>query len=117
MRTLTIHRNGEERALAAVRHARRWWERARGLIGRRLAAGEGMLITPCAAVHTAFMRQPLDLVFLDHQGVVVGCRERVRPYRLAWARRARHTLELAPGTIAAAGIRVGEALRWRAAAR
>jgi hypothetical protein len=58
------------------------------------------------------MRYSLDLVFLDKRGTVVKCVPALRPNRAAGARRARHTLELAPGSIAAKHIRVGDILCW-----
>src|SRR5437667_363339 len=43
----------------------------RGLLGRdRLEPGEGLLLRPASAVHTFFMRFPIDAVFLD-RGLVV----------------------------------------------
>ena len=57
-------------------------------------AGEGLLIPRCRSVHTFGMRFPLDLVFLDCDGVVVGLRRSVPPRRLARCRRARSVLEL-----------------------
>lgn len=114
MKIIQIYRDAEAQPLfARVTWARHAWERMRGLIGRRpLAPGEGLLLTPCAAVHTCLMRYPLDLVFLDRFGVIVKCLENVRPYRFAWAPRARHTLELPAGSVRASGLAVGERLRW-----
>ncbi len=44
-------------------------DRRRGLLGREsLNASEGLLLSPCIAVHTAFMRFPIDLVFIDRDG-------------------------------------------------
>jgi tetratricopeptide (TPR) repeat protein len=75
-----------------------------------------MLISPCNAVHTCLMRAPIDVVFLDRDGVVLAVRERLAPWRFAQCLRARHTLELAAGAIAALGLRAGERLRWSVAA-
>lgn len=91
--------------------------RMRGLLGRRsLPSGEGLLLTPAPSVHTAFMRFPIDLVFLDRNLEVVRVVERLRPWRMASARRARLTLELATGEVAARGIEVGDTLEVVAAA-
>jgi len=58
-------------------------ERALGLIGRRgLAAGTGLLIERCNAIHTCFMRFPIDATFLDRQGRVVRVVRNIRPWRL-----------------------------------
>jgi uncharacterized membrane protein (UPF0127 family) len=47
--------------VAATRATRR-----RGLLGREsLGATEGLLLTPCKAVHTVGMRFPIDVIFID----------------------------------------------------
>jgi uncharacterized membrane protein (UPF0127 family) len=85
--------------------------RMRGLLGRRaLPAGEGLLLTPAPSIHTAFMRFPIDVVFLDDNLEVVKMVEQLRPWRLASARRARLTLELATGEATRRGIVVGDRL-------
>lgn len=85
--------------------------RLRGLIGApALVIGEGMLLTRCRAVHTGFMRQPLDLVFLDRAGSVLRGVPRVPPWRMHCLPGAAHTLELAPGSIAHYRIAPGDRL-------
>ena len=85
--------------------------RARGLLGRsELPPGEGILLRPAASVHTFFMRFPIDVVFLDRDGRVVAIRPHLRPWRAAFARRAKAALELAAGQAAARGIHIGERL-------
>jgi uncharacterized protein len=84
----------------------------RGLLGRDgLAQGEGLLLKPCGSVHTAFMRFPIDVVFLDRELSVVAVRPEVRPWRTARARGAKVTLELAAGEAARLGIASGMQLR------
>lgn len=75
-------------------------ERAKGLIGRRaLASGQGLLIERCNAIHTFFMRFPIDATFLDRDGKVVKVVRNVRPWRLmVWGGwRAVQVLETASG--------------------
>ena len=85
--------------------------RMRGLLGRReLGSDEGMLLRPAPSVQTFFMRFAIDVVFLDRNGVVVGVRPEVRPWRSRSCRRARSTLELRAGEAGRRGVRVGDAL-------
>lgn len=89
--------------------------RMRGLIGRRgLPAGEGLLIRPAPAIHTAFMRFPIDALFLDADMCVLGIVERLRPWRFASNKRARAVLELSAGESARCGVQVGDTLELRA---
>lgn len=73
--------------------------RMRGLLGRPpLEPGEGLLLVPCRAVHTFFMRYPIDVVFLDRELRVLRVCSRVRPWRLRACRRAQAVLELPAGS-------------------
>jgi uncharacterized membrane protein (UPF0127 family) len=86
--------------------------RLKGLLGRSgLAAGEGLLIRPTSAVHTCFMRFPLDVVFLDRDLVVLRTVSHLRTWRFAACRGSRSVLELAAGEVSRRGIRPGERLR------
>jgi len=80
--------------------ARSLFARVRGLIGRSsLPSGEGMLILGCNAIHTCFMRFPIDATFLDADDRVVKVVRNIRPWRLfVWGGwRARKVLETAHG--------------------
>jgi uncharacterized protein len=79
-----------------------------GLMGRRSWMGaDGLLIRPCNAVHTCFMRMPIDVLFVARDGVVVDLAPDRRPWRvgpLVW--RACWVLELPTGAIAASATRL-----------
>jgi uncharacterized protein len=87
------------------------WRRLRGLLGRApLIPGEGLILTHTAAIHTCFMRFPIDAVFLDAQHTVIRMREGVRPWRAAAARGARAVLELPAGEGRRRGLTIGDRL-------
>ena len=69
-----------------ARVARTFFERARGLIGTKsLGPGEGMLILKCNAIHTWFMRFPIDATFLDRNDQVVCVVRDIPPWKsLVW---------------------------------
>lgn len=85
--------------------------RMRGLLGRRsLPAGEGILLRPEPAIHTAFMRFPIDALFLDADLEVMEIVADLRPWRTAGKRGAHSVLELAAGEAARNGVEVGDRL-------
>lgn len=95
-------------AALVVRCAKRWPDRLRGLLGKPPPApGHGLLISPCASVHTAFMRYPIDVVFVARHGRILKVVEALRPWRAAACWRARHTLELAAGEARRLGLMTG----------
>jgi uncharacterized membrane protein (UPF0127 family) len=88
------------------------FSRLRGLLGRRrLDSGEGLLIRPTSAIHTCFMRFPLDAVFLDGDFVVLRTVSHLRTWRFAACHGSRSVLELAAGEISRLGIRPGDRLQ------
>jgi uncharacterized membrane protein (UPF0127 family) len=85
--------------------------RMKGLLGRReLPSGEGILLKPASSVHMAFMRFPIDAVFLDHELRVVKIADDLRPWRTASKRGARAVLEIPSGEASRRGVRVGDRL-------
>jgi len=95
--------------------ADRWWLRMRGLLGRPpIAVGEGMLLSPCGAVHMRGMRYPLDVAILARDGRVVAVYPSLPPGgRTAWRHRGGHaTLELPAGTLGRTGTAPGDLLAW-----
>lgn len=97
-----------------IRLADDLWARLRGFIFRGGPdAGEGLLLSPCQAVHMFGVRFPLDVVFIDENGRVVSVFAALAPMR--WTpiqRSASHALELPEGTIAKTRTEVGDALFW-----
>jgi uncharacterized membrane protein (UPF0127 family) len=94
-----------------IRRADRFFSRLRGLLfAPPLAPGEGLLLAPCASVHTAFMTYPIDVVFLDRADTVVKIVPRLAPWRAAACAGAHQTLELAAGEASRLRLTVGVAL-------
>lgn len=114
LRTKLIVNLTQERCVCVGELAESPLARMRGLLGRSgLPAGEGMLLSPAPSIHTAFMRFPIDAVFLDRDFRVLGIVEGLSPWRVASRRRARAVLELAAGECARRGIHVGDRLGLR----
>jgi uncharacterized protein len=82
--------------------------RMKGLLGRRsMAPGEGLLLQPAGSVHTAFMRFPIDVVFLDRDHRVLRVAPNVAPWRLVGQRGAKAVLELPSGAAERRGLEPG----------
>jgi uncharacterized membrane protein (UPF0127 family) len=80
--------------------------RNRGLLGRdALATDTAFILAPCNAIHTFFMRFPIDLAFIDRAGTIVSLTHGVRPWRMRICLRAFATIELASGTLARHDVR------------
>jgi len=87
------------------------WLRTKGLLGRReLPDGEGILLRPASSIHMAFMRFPIDAVFLAKDFTVLKVVRNLAPWRMSSRFRAHSVLELPAGTCERAGVREGDRL-------
>lgn len=86
-------------------------ERRRGLLGRDgMQDGEALMLIPCFAVHTAFMRFSIDVIFVDGDGRVVKIVSRLQPWRMAMCLRGRSVVELPAGRLDSYKLELGDRL-------
>ncbi len=78
----------------------------------RLEAGQGMWIVPCEAVHSFFMKFPIDVVYIDRKHKVRKTRINMVPSRISGCLVAHSVLELPVGTIEATGTQPGDQLSF-----
>lgn len=86
--------------------------RRRGLLGRDSAEG-ALVIQPCRWVHTIGMRFPLDVAFLDEEGVVVKTARMSRHRVGVPVPKARVVIEAQAGAFARWGLEVGDTVEVR----
>ncbi|MSO96123.1 MAG: DUF192 domain-containing protein [Thermoleophilia bacterium] len=111
--TLTLRREDGRIICDAVTVADSTLRRVYGLLGRRtLPAGEGMTLRPAWSIHTAFMRFPIDVVFIDADQGVMRVEHNLRPFKTATCRGAREVVELAAGECERRGVEAGERIAW-----
>jgi uncharacterized protein len=85
--------------------------RRKGLLGLdSLPEGAAMIIAPSNAVHTFFMKFPIDIAFVSKDGRVLKTRHAVPARRLAASLRAFAVIELPGGTLARSRTEPGDML-------
>ena len=103
---LTLRREDGRVVAESVTVADSTMRRLRGLLGKRdLPSGYGVLLRPAWSIHTAFMRFPIDVVFLDPDQVVIKIMPNLTPFSTASCRGAREIVELGPASASDAGWR------------
>ena len=115
--TLTLRREDGRVVAESVIVADSTMRRLRGLLGKGdLPSGQGILLRPAWSIHTAFMRFPIDVVFLDADQVVVKIVPRLSPFKTASCRGAREVIELRSGECDRRGLSLGDRVAWAARA-
>jgi len=85
--------------------------RRKGLLGRdSFEKGSAMVIAPSNAIHTFFMRFPIDVLFVRRNGVVAKVRRNIPAWRAAVSLWAYAVIELPAGTLGADDVKVGDVL-------
>jgi hypothetical protein len=102
----------EARALASAELAQGHRAKGRGPLGRDGVEG-AFVLRPCRWIHTIGMKFPLDVAYLDADGVVVKI-VRMRPHRIgAPVREARTVIEAEAGAIERWGLHLGDVVEVR----
>ena len=73
--------------------------------------GSALVIAPTNAIHTFFMRFPIDVVFVAGDGTAVSVRHNLAAWRIAAAWRGFAVIELPSGVLARSGTVTGDRLR------
>lgn len=103
----------EARVLASTETATDRRARRRGLLGRDGLEG-ALLIEGCRWVHTVGMRFPIDVAFLDADGLVIRTVQMPRRRVGMPVFRARSVIEAEAGAFARWGVHVGAVIELRA---
>ena len=89
--------------------------RRRGLLGRdTFDEGSAIIIAPCSAIHTFFMRFAIDVVFVARDGRVLKTYAAIPARRMAFRAGAFAAVELPAGTLARSEARPGDLLQLEA---
>lgn len=89
------------------------WSRFWGLMGRKkLAPGHALYLRSASSVHTAFMRFPIDIIFLEKDGRVRKVVPALEPFRVALDFGSSGVLELIADTAAQAQVTAGDKLTF-----
>ena len=97
--------------VAVTRRARR-----KGLLGRDgLGTSCALILAPCAAIHTMFMRFEIDAVFVDDDGRAVKVVRNLVPWRIAVDATAHAVVELPAGSLEEQDVAIGDRLYLQSA--
>lgn len=91
-----------------------FFARLKGLLGRTgLEEGEGIILTPCSAIHCLGMKFPIDVVFMDKDKKVIWIRENMEPGSIEIKKSCVYVLEVGAGVIARKRVQIGHQLEFQ----
>ena len=112
MKRKRVIKNGEEILSVAV--ADSYFLRLRGLIGRSAAEIGGLWIKPCNQIHTCFMSEDIDVIYLSKENAVVQIDPAVpRSKFCRMVKKARSVLELPAGKANELNISINDKLEFQ----
>ena len=88
-------------------------DRMRGMIGRKFHEDgfDAMVFANCNSIHSLFMRQNIDVIFLDAENKVVGLRANLATWLpFVYCSKAVRTIELPSGVIEHSGTEIGHVI-------
>ena len=112
-----IYNSTKKKPVAALAvRADGFFSRLRGLMFKKFfPADEALAISPCSAIHTFFMRFPIDAAFVGRDGTVLRVARNIRPWRLAGpVAKARMVIEMAAGSLGEDVIVEGDVISMEA---
>lgn len=111
MKTLDLAVDGANAGTVAL--ADNFFLRLRGLLGRSAEDLGGLVIRPCNQVHCCFMKEAIDVVYVDGKGQVLKVDRSMKPWTFGSpVRGAKDVLELPDGRAAQLGISTGTMLSF-----
>lgn len=90
------------------------WTRFKSRIGHKgQLVNKGLLLTPCNSLRMFFIRNPIDVIFLNKSNRVIKTLSYRKPWRVVPpVKKAHATLILPLGTVKKEKIRVGDTLQF-----
>ncbi|MEI7542026.1 MAG: DUF192 domain-containing protein [bacterium] len=83
-----------------LKTASSFYEKFMGLMGRKIISQHLFVYFPfCNAIHTCFMKMPIDVIMTDINDKIVFLREKIRPWKIIICFKAKATLEMKAGSI------------------
>jgi len=109
---MIINKNNGKIIAQVVLFADQPFKRMKGLLGRSsLKDSQAMVIKPCNAIHTFFMRFPIDVLFINKENKVVKTISDMSSFRLSSVCfKSQFVVELPAGTIQATHTTLGDQL-------
>ncbi len=105
-------KSGADLVVTHLELAETFWQRGRGLLGRKsLAADQALWIKPCNNIHTFFMKFAIDCIFVDKEMQIKQIVADIPPFRFVGPQwKASSVIEASSGFAARNKLSIGDYL-------
>lgn len=94
--------------------ANQFLSRLMGLMGRLdLPRDFCLVLIPCSSIHMAFMKIPLDIAYLNRQGVVIALQWDLKPWKIGEIHPGTYAVLEAPVDGVLRRLAVGDQISWQ----
>ncbi|MFZ4452905.1 DUF192 domain-containing protein [Salibacterium aidingense] len=84
-------------------------QRIAGLMGKKSFSHAALVLPDCEQIHTAFMRFPIDVFFINREGHVLDLEKNLKPWRISKkVKQTSFILETAAGVTEPGSMRPGD---------
>lgn len=98
----------ENKEIIELRVAKSMFARMKGLMGKK-NINYALLFNPCNNIHTFFMKEKIDVLYLDKKGYIINFDNGIKPWKFGRIIKGGKTvIELPASTINKFNIRIGQ---------
>ena len=93
-------------------YANTWVKQAIGLIRhKKLDKNEVLCLPNCRSIHTHFMRFPIDVIFVNQDGMILKLTENLKPFRICLGpKKTARIYEACEGFIKRYNLKIGKTM-------
>ena len=98
----------DTKKIIEIRIANNFFFKFKGFMGQKNIK-KGLYFPACNSIHMFFMKEPIDVLYLNREGIIISMDERLKPWTIGKIRFSGKSLvELPQGTIFQFDIKQGQ---------
>lgn len=102
----------DNRKIIDIRIANNMFSRMKGLMGKK-NIDFGLFFDSCNNIHTFFMKEDIDVVYIDKKGFVIALDNPIKPWKIGKIiKNGKSLIELPKGTINKFNIKIGQKVNF-----
>lgn len=102
----------DNKEIIETKVAKSMFARMKGLMGKK-NIDYGLFFYPCNNIHTFFMKEAIDVLYLDKKGYIISIDNKIEPWKIGRiVKGGKSLIELPQGTIDQYNIKIGQLVEF-----